>query len=778
MNNSFKNKIISLCILLILVTAGMSLASFWWSTSKFNEAQVQRKIQVAQNVYQQYLKAREQLLVTAATVLTADFGFKQAVATRDAQTISSVLLNHSRRIDADLMLLLDVKGDLISANREGLDFPSDTRTWMQALQSHTDHSAFVVLSEQLYQVIILPVRAPRTIAYSIIGFEVGSAVALELKELTGMETSFVGAADNLKASSLTTLALGGDLFTFLAAQKTTRWLSQYPVYESAEVSLPSLASNPVSLVLSADLTTQYQEFDKMVLTIILLSLGTILIGFITSGIVAKNLTTPLSKLTELAKRFAKGDYSAKLEEARPTQEICQLVDAFNDMGEDIQQREEQIRFQASHDHLTGFFNRNAALDKLHSMLSSGAEYYFIAIDIKGLRHINDKLGPRVGDDCIKAVAKRIAEINTAEGGLNVRLGGDEFLVAHPASACADPQSAVLGIVECAEMLNQGLSKPYTVQGLDISLHFSIGVVHYPKQAHTPEDVVRRALIAVDTAAHDGHDVYYYQSGEDEAHLERLQIIDELKHAIANDDGQLFMTYQPKLNMKTNRIDKVESLIRWQRKNGEWVSPELFIDLAEQSGLIVELTQWVVKTVVSQVANWVRQGERIKAAINVSAQDIADKNFLSHLKTLLDTHNVKPELITIELTERDMIENEEKGIAVLQALKQLGVQVSLDDYGVGQTSLGRLKMLPIDELKLDKVFILKLAQSEKDQFIVRSTITLGHQLGFSVVAEGVEDKASLELLESMQCDYAQGYYLSKPLKAADFDLWLGRYNEVG
>ncbi|GEK11028.1 bifunctional diguanylate cyclase/phosphodiesterase [Pseudoalteromonas peptidolytica] len=778
MNNSFKHKIISLCIALILLTAGISLASFWWSTSKFNEAQVQRKIQVAQNVYQQYLKARERLLVTAATVLTADFGFKQAVATRDAQTISSVLLNHSRRIDADLMLLLDVNGDLISANAQGIEVPSDIRTWMQVLKNHQDHSAFVVLSEQLYQVIILPVRAPRTIAYSVIGFEVGKSVAEELKELTGMESSFVGATDKLKASSIVDLSLGSDLFAFLESQKTTRWIGEYAVYKSAEVNLPSLESNPISLVLSADLTTQYQEFDKMVFTIILLSTATILLGFITSGIVAKNLTTPLSKLTELAKRFAKGDYSAKLEESRPTQEICQLVDAFNEMGEDIQEREEQIRFQASHDYLTGFYNRNAALDKLHKVLAGGTEYYFIAIDIKGLRHINDKLGPRVGDDCIKAVAQRIAEINASDTGLNVRLGGDEFLVAHQAQACEDPQQAVLGIVQCAQRLNQDLSQPYMVQGLDISLRFSIGVVHYPKQAHTPEDVVRRALIAVDTAAHDGHEVYYYQSGEDEAHLERLQIIDELRQAINSDDGQLFMTYQPKLNMKSNRIDKVEALIRWQRNNGEWVSPELFIDLAEQSGLIVDLTQWVLNTVIAQVSNWSRQGEQIKAAINVSAQDIIDKDFLPHLQSLLQRHKVQPELITIELTERDMIENEEKGISVLQALKHLGVQVSLDDYGVGQTSLGRLKMLPIDELKLDKVFILKLAQSEKDQFIVNSTITLGHQLGFSVVAEGVEDKASLELLADMQCDYAQGYYLSKPLKADDFDLWLGKYHDVG
>ncbi len=167
---------------------------------------------------------------------------------------------------------------------------------------------------------------------------------------------------------------------------------------------------------------------------------------------------------------------------------------------------------------------------------------------------------------------------------------------------------------------------------------------------------------------------------------------------------------------------------------------------------------------------------MQAAINVSAQDIAYPGFHSNLIRTLKQFSVAPALITIELTERDMIENEEKGIQALENLKAIGVKISLDDYGVGQTSLGRLKMLPIDELKLDKCFILKLDESEKDQFIVESTITLGHQLGFSVVAEGVETLESLELLQKMQCDHVQGYYLSRPLKADVFEQWLEQYNE--
>jgi EAL domain-containing protein (putative c-di-GMP-specific phosphodiesterase class I) len=193
---------------------------------------------------------------------------------------------------------------------------------------------------------------------------------------------------------------------------------------------------------------------------------------------------------------------------------------------------------------------------------------------------------------------------------------------------------------------------------------------------------------------------------------------------------------------------------------------------------VELTQWVVSNVVKQVGIWLHEGLTMKAAINVSAQDIIDENFIPHLENMLVIHQVPANLITIELTERDMIENESRGIAALKALKAIGAMISLDDYGVGQTSLGRLKSLPIDELKLDKVFILKLNESYQDQCIVQSTITLGHQLGFSVVSEGVENQESLHLLKQMRCDYAQGYLLSKPLPAIEFINWLGNYHEVG
>ncbi|MCP4586806.1 MULTISPECIES: EAL domain-containing protein [unclassified Pseudoalteromonas] len=770
MIHSLRGRIIALCVSLVLLTSLVSLASSWWSTNRFNDQKLREDINVAENVFKQYLSAKESLLLTAAKVLTADFGFKQAIATQDADTISSVLNNHSRRINADLMLLIDLSGQLVSANTEFNHTPDEFSALMNELLINAEQSNFIVLDQTLYQVILLPVRAPRTVAYSLVGFEINDLVAAELKNLTTMDVSFIGEDDGVVETSLTKQPQTNSVLAHFNNETTQRIFGEKPVYRNRLVELPSLPGHIVSVLLSADLTQSYREFEQLFFTIIVLAAITVVIGVLTSGILAKNLTTPLSKLTLLAQQFARGNYKAEFVGKKQSSEITTLVDAFNNMGNDIKEREQQISFQASHDSLTGFYTRSAMLENMENLFAEGAEYTLVAIDIRGLRHINDKLGPRIGDDCLKAVAERIGEYSAHHNGENARIGGDEFLTLLPADETKQFKDAVMKLVA-------QLQAGYLIQGLNITLRFSVGVVHCLSQNVSPEDLMRRSLIAVDTASCEHKTIHYYQEGEDEEHLERLAIIDELKQALVDDDGQLFMTYQPKLNIKTNCIDKVESLIRWQRKDGQWVSPELFIDLAEQSGVIVELTSWVVKTVVSQVAAWQQQGVTMQAAINVSAQDIAYPSFYSHLAKQLEKHDVNGRLITIELTERDMIENEDQGIKALENLKTLGVKISLDDYGVGQTSLGRLKSLPIDELKLDKCFILQLDQSRQDQYIVQSTVTLGHQLGFSVVAEGVENKESLDILVQNKCDYAQGYYLSRPLKSEQFLQWLEVYNEA-
>lgn len=281
-------------------------------------------------------------------------------------------------------------------------------------------------------------------------------------------------------------------------------------------------------------------------------------------------------------------------------------------------------------------------------------------------------------------------------------------------------------------------------------------------------------MAVASAFQEQISLRFYQNGEDEAYLYKLRLIDELKVALESKNSQLFMNYQPKLNMKTNKVDKLEALIRWINNDGDFVNPELFISLAEKSGLIVALTRWVILNVVQQINRWNQLGYQFKVSINLSAQDIQNEQFVEFLLTTVSQYKIAATQITLELTERDIAENEALVVARLSHLKSLGFAISVDDYGIGQSSLAKLKSLPVDELKIDKTFILSLEKCQQDQDIVYSTILLGHKLGLSVVAEGIENNESLTILNGFQCDYAQGYYISRPVTAEKLIEWYEKY----
>jgi EAL domain-containing protein (putative c-di-GMP-specific phosphodiesterase class I) len=348
------------------------------------------------------------------------------------------------------------------------------------------------------------------------------------------------------------------------------------------------------------------------------------------------------------------------------------------------------------------------------------------------------------------------------------LEGAEFFTVLP----ADPDGTQVYVVD--RFLTE-LEHAFKVSELTIKLDLHAGVTLYPQDGIQPETMLRRTDIALDLARQNKQRIHYYEDGEDEAHMQRLAMIESLRQVIlAGGNGQLFMMYQPKISLDFQEQPKMEALIRWQRDNKHFVSPELFVNLAEEASLIVDLTYWVFENVMSQLQAWHQKGYLIGAAINVSAQDLAHPEFESFVLSCSEKYQVSPSFITLELTERDIMHDEASVVVSLRSLRQAGFSVAIDDYGIGQSSLSKLKGLPVDEIKLDKSFIMNLQQSPKDQLIVRSTIELAHGLGFLVVAEGVENEASLTLLKQMRCDYIQGYYISRPLAAEAVVPWQRDY----
>ena len=766
---SLRRQVTLLAVSLVILTVTCLLAVSLWKTITSHNQQINQRIISAENVLIEYLTAKEALLLTASKVLTADFGFKQAVASRDNGTIASVLENHGSRINASLMLLSDLNGEIISSNNDRFTSDPALAKNLNTIKLNLNKTQLMLIDGNLYQLIVLPVNAPRTIAYSVIGFQIDLAFINELKRLMAVEVSFFY-NDALIITSLQHL---DDLHNNYFNKMDNSWLLfQRKLYENKRITFTNSQNHDYIAQVSVDLSPSYIELDKLVSITLLISF--FIIGFtaVASSIIAKNLTKPLQQLTQLSNDFAQGKYEHDKNMSNGSMEVNHVYDSFIKMGQKIQQRERKINYQAKHDSLTNIYNRSTFIDMLSKHIASHDHHshctlLVLAINIRNFKRINDSLGSDIGDLTLKSVAQRIKDIYQEEMVMIGRFSGDEFFI-------------VINLAngECQQDIIENylihLKAPMQVNKLWLNLNFRLGACLFPEQSSNAKELVRRTTIALEAARNESKTIRTYQDGEDEAYLERLNLLEELRAVIAHNAGELFMVYQPKLNLDTGKIEKVESLIRWIKPDGQFISPELFIHLAEQSGLIIKLTHWVIDTVLKQQQAWRENNIELKVAINISAQDITHIDFVDFIFDTLAKYNADPNLITLEITERDIMTNEDLVISRLCQLKQSGIQISVDDYGIGLSSLGKLKQLPIDELKIDKAFILELDKSAKDQYIVQSTIELSHQLGFSVVAEGVENKASLDMLKAMKCNHVQGYYISRPINSAQLLTWLKTY----
>ena len=766
---SFKAQITWLSTSLILLTVIFLTASNWFRFADFAESQIERQMYFAQNVLAQSLKSQEQVLITTASVLASDFGFKQAVATQDKKTVASVLLNHGKRINADLMLILDLDGKITTTSSLDTLDATTIEQDINKLPFRDIHAQILSIDNKVFQVIVVPVKAPRVIAYTVIGFEFNHASLLQLKELIALDITLIQNKIILE-SSFENSQMEAVLLSSTNQQSPNLLLTRSNYFHKT---INFGSSTEVKVTLSASLTEIQSDFNSLMFSILIIAIIVIVFAITFSHLLSKSLSTPLKILMGLTKKIGRGELNVPPSAKTLPTEFNELYQGFSVMGEAIEAREQAIIFQAERDLLTGLYNRYKILTRLNDYFTEQINLVLIAFNIKAFKVLNDTIGSNNGDLILKEIAARIgvyvenSNKSLTNEILTARTNSDEFIVAIPITKTDE-------IIHFIELLQGELNRPFWVDDIKINLSLYFGIANSLEHGTNAEKLIRRATMAVASAFKEQVALRFYQSGEDETYLYKLRLIDELKAALESKDSPLFMNYQPKLNMNTGKIDKLEALIRWINNNGEFVNPELFIGLAEKAGLIVSLTRWVILNVIQQVEQWNKQGFDFKVSINLSAQDIQNEQFVEYLLTTVNEHDVNTTQITLELTERDIAENEALVVARLSHLKSLGFAISVDDYGIGQSSLAKLKSLPVDELKIDKEFILTLDQCQQDQDIVASTISLGHKLGLSVVAEGIENKESLLLLKAFQCDYAQGYYISRPVSADKFIQWYEKY----
>lgn len=425
----------------------------------------------------------------------------------------------------------------------------------------------------------------------------------------------------------------------------------------------------------------------------------------------------------------------------------------------------KLQHQAMFDDLTGLPNRVLLQDRLQQAIPASRRenqpFALLALDLNRFKAVNDTLGHQYGDELLKQVADRLRAVSR-ESDTIARMGGDEFTFLLPATDTS-------GSKVFAQKILQVLESSFVLKGKSVEIGASIGVAVYPESGMDYESLTRHADAAMYVAkrSHTGVELYDPSRSPDEEI--DLALRAELRRAI--EQQELVLYFQPKISHTTGKVSGVEALVRWQHPIRGMIPPDRFIPLAEQTDLIRPLTSWVLAKAIEQCADLQAKGFELTMAVNLSTINLKDPSLPEKIAAALAKHHLDAKWLELEITESAVMDDTMRSVQVLAQLDHLGTRISIDDYGTGYSSLSYFRKLPVDDLKIDKSFVIGMATNHEDATIVRSTIELGHQLGLQVVAEGVEDRETWEKLTHLGCDAAQGYYMSRPLSSTDLVKWL-------
>jgi diguanylate cyclase (GGDEF)-like protein len=418
------------------------------------------------------------------------------------------------------------------------------------------------------------------------------------------------------------------------------------------------------------------------------------------------------------------------------------------------------RREALTDDLTGLPNRRALFRELEVLTAAGERSVrrlaLLELDLDGFKELNDSLGHHAGDDLLVAVSRRLEAVVP---GTLARVGGDEF-----AAIVGEDHDARA----VAEAICVALSAPLEIQGVGIAVTASVGIAHFPQDAHDSRELARRADVAMYDAKRLGTVVAGYSAEHDEHSVDRFSLAADLRNAFDRDE--LWLAYQPQVDIATGRISGAEALIRWRHPVRGDVPPGILLPIAERTGLMPQLTLWVLDKAVAQAAQWRRTGLDIRVAVNVSAVVLVDAGLPDRIAETLARHLLTADNLVVEVTEDAVMRDPTRAIDILTRIKGSGVDIAVDDFGTGQSSLEQLKNVPADELKLDRSFVLGMVDDPQDAAIVGSVVGLGRALGLRVVAEGVETAEAFQRLADLGCDVAQGFGLARPMPAPQFERW--------
>ncbi|UZS66695.1 EAL domain-containing protein [Pseudomonas syringae] len=770
---SFQARIAGVLIVLLLIVVSAVYLAVKVATEEAVRTQAQAQLEVGSRVFERLIDLRGKRLRDTVQLVAADFGFRDAVASADSSTIRSVLLNHGKRINASDMFLLGMDGTVIASTVQKV--PEGSRfVYDQALRNAKRAGQSVLIvpgSGDPHLLVESTVLAPLPIGRVVMGFTIDSDIAEELRSLSGLEVSFLTVEDGKNGDLISTQpeALHAGLIELMRSSSEGQMLltEQSNLNFLSQTLMLANTSNggdgQVIALLQSPLDKAYQAFAPLNQKIFWISMAALVASLIGTLALARSVSLPVQVLATAAKRIGDGDYKTPVTLVR-SDELGMLADAINTMQQGIAVREGQLAHNALHDNLTGLPNRALVMERLGSSIAADRAVALLSLSVENLATVSESVSAEGVDQLLRQVGQRL-QSNLRAGDTVARLGANEFLLLLDNTSSA-------GAVGMADAVQRLLSEPQRIDNHELELECCIGITVYPEHGDSAQELLNRAVIARKDAAFLPGRLQIYQDGRDLAHQRQITLIRDLRKAAQN--GELMLHYQPKLDIRQGYVRQAEALLRWAHPQFGSVSPAEFIVLAERTGSIYLLTNWVIEEAMRQLAEWRKRGLVLQVSVNISADDLLGDDLVGYVVKLLKQYAVPAEQLLFEITESAVMSEPEKALIVLHRLRDCGISLSIDDFGTGYSSLAHLKRLPVQELKIDQSFVRNLDETSEDAVIVRSTIEMSHNLGLKVVAEGVEYQHSLDLLRRWHCDTAQGYLISRPLTASAFEAWIATY----
>jgi diguanylate cyclase (GGDEF)-like protein len=604
------------------------------------------------------------------------------------------------------------------------------------------------------------------------GLSVDDVRARRIRQFTGLQVALLSDRNG-------TMSVLGNAVTDLPPEHLARL-----VYEVSEprkavaissggrdylaVKWPMIAgSSDVTVLVLQSLDNALATYRGLRLSVVGVGVLALLVALAGAALVARAITSPLQQLAQAARRISEGDYGETVR-LSASGEIAELAAAFNTMQAGIAERENRITYQAQFDALTGLPNRTQALESLARAMTTAATsaspVSVLVVDLGSFSTIVSSLGHDIGDALLSQAAERLRASVDARHTV-ARVEGDEFLIVLE-------NTGLDAARELAEDLLRLLAVGLGVHEISVSLDAVIGIAVAPDHGREPDQLLLRATVAKNDGRHAQQRLHVYQEGREEGRKRQLAILGDLRRAVRHDELKLYL--QPKIALGSGAVCGAEALVRWDHPTFGWLPPNEFIPVAEQSGNISLITRWALTTAVRECRLWLEEGLDLPVSVNLSTRDLLDQNLPMFILELLRDHDLSARYLIVEVTEEALVRDFAHASLVLQCLRDIGVRISIDDFGTGYSSLAQIKRLPVDELKIDRSFVMSLPDSTADAAIVHLAVDLAHRMGLKVVAEGVETQAALDWLATQGCEQAQGYLIARPMPAETFGTWVASY----